>query len=88
MIKDDERWKALQPGDPWTFIMAEPVIVPRARDTDICFDRPAQVGDYISNWFATDEPERMFRVERITEPSTYETVFVGFNVPRPAEGEP
>ncbi len=60
---------SLEPGDPWTMIEAEAI-----QHDD---GRPAQVGDMISKWFATNEPGRIFRITAV-HGFTYETVFVRF----------
>lgn len=69
-------FRKLQPGDPWTMILDSPI-------------SGAVVGGFISKWFATNEPGRVFRVTAslVYNPSgwtpqetrfVYETVFVGF----------
>ncbi len=63
--------RQLAVGDPWTFIYPEPVI---NEDTG----RPVQPGDMLAKWFDTAEPGRLFRIERVHAPASYETIFVGF----------
>lgn len=62
-------FRTLEPGDPWTFIYDDPI-----RDAA---GQPVKVGDLVSNWFATDEPGRVFRITAIRG-TAYETEFVGF----------
>lgn len=61
---------SLAVGDPWTFIMPAPVI---SEDKEA----PLAVGEFMSNWFATDEPGRHFRVTAI-HGRAFETKYIGF----------
>lgn len=70
MKLDDYAFRQLQPGDPWTMILDQPITNENGA--------PAPVGSLISKWFATNEPGRIFRVTAIHGKATYETVFVGF----------
>lgn len=76
MKPNSEPFRRLQPGDPWTMILSEPI-------------SGAVVGGHISKWFATNEPGRVFQVKAIsyynptgwTPTETriiYETAYVGF----------
>jgi hypothetical protein len=64
--------RALRPGDPWTFIYSAVVI---NDDTG----RPVEVGDYLSHWFDTAEPGRLFVIVAIHGEAAasvaYETTF-------------
>jgi hypothetical protein len=60
--------KKLKPGDPYTFIFDELVLIE---------GKEPQVGDIIGKWFATDEPGRNFRITAI-HGKAIETVFEGF----------
>lgn len=64
-----EPFRKLQPGDPWTMILAAPV-----QHED---GRPAVAGDMMRKWFATNESGRLFRIIAI-HGHTYETIFIGF----------
>lgn len=63
-------WQMLKSGDPWTMIQDEPILLDGV---------PVAVGAYISKWFSTAEPGRIFRVDRIHKESVYETTFIGFH---------
>lgn len=63
-------YEKLQPGDPWVFINEGPIYSVN--------NKPIEIGDVVSSWFATCEPGRLFEVIRVTE-AAYETVFVGFD---------
>jgi hypothetical protein len=62
-------YRSLQPGDPWTMIHDAPILTQDRK--------PAEVGNIISKWFATNEPGRLFRITAV-HGNTYETVFMGF----------
>lgn len=64
-------WATLRPGDPWTFIEAQPIRMGGAGPV-------AAIGDFIG-WLPDQAPaeiELLFRVERIHEPSTYECICI------------
>lgn len=66
-------WRAVRPGDPWTFIFDESI---RSGIGDC--GEPAKVGDVIA-WLPDDAPpevELIFEVVRIWPPFTYECVSV------------
>lgn len=68
-----ERIKALQPGDPWTFILPYPILID---------DVAVVPGDIIAKWYSTDEPGREFKVLSVRQLNedyfVYETRFTGF----------
>lgn len=61
----------MQIGDSYTFIRSEPIMTESGK--------PLAVGDYLSKWFRTNEPGRVFQVVA-ARGATYETVFVGFQI--------
>jgi len=74
MMRKPPAFKSLKPGDPWTFIVRDPMVIEDG-------NREARVGDMIGKWFSTDEPGRNFRIVRITTTPgsvAYETEFAGF----------
>lgn len=66
-----EAVKDMQIGDPYTFILDEPI-----RDKE---GQPAKIGGVIDKWFSTAEPARLFEIVAIHHESVYETKFVGFH---------
>lgn len=70
-------YKDLVIGDPYTLIRDEPIILESGEY--------ASVGDNFSRRFDTNEPERVFRITRITKvlnSMAYESVFIGFEIVR------
>lgn len=72
----------LAPGDPWSFLYP----VENAERTGK-YGRKVEPGEFVTKWFDTSEPGRVFRVTAVHE-SSVETVYVGFAVPTPAEVTP
>lgn len=75
--RDVAPYKKLVEGDAYTFI-TESVTPFYVGDTET----PVGPGDFISKWFATNEPGRVFLVQRVGKlksgQHTYETVYKGF----------
>jgi len=63
--------KTIQAGDPWTFILEEPLTAWPSSDT-------LELGEVIAHWFGGEQ--LIFRVTSINRPATYETVFTGERV--------
>lgn len=58
-----DRTETVKVGDPYTFVMTP--------------DAAVEVGLVFSDWWATDEPGRLFRVTAV-HPHAVETVYLGF----------
>lgn len=78
-------YKHLKSGDSFTIIEHAPI---KKEDGS-----EVVAGDQISKWFDTSEPDRVFKVTRITRHDAggtvaYEGVFLGFMDIRPDPGNP